>query len=100
MQQEDERPFAGLDVVQRHVVPDLGVALAEPGACVDRCGGECGCGVHFNPLSRDLVDATDPDPDAVASRPGDTRVCTRVGTSVRIWQMSSRGSRSPVSCKG
>ena len=56
MQQDDQRPVAGLDVMQLHVA-DLGVALAKVGAGVRRRAGEgIGCrGGHDNLLSRDLV---------------------------------------------
>jgi hypothetical protein len=40
MQQEDERPVAGLDVVQLHVA-DVGVALSKADAGVDRRADGC-----------------------------------------------------------
>ena len=52
VQQEDQWPVAGLDVVQLHVA-DLGVALAKAGADVDRRagGGVGGRGGHDDLLS-------------------------------------------------
>jgi hypothetical protein len=56
VQQDDQRPVAGLDVVHAHVA-DLGVALAKAAACVDRRAGEgVWCrGGHENLLSGGLV---------------------------------------------
>ena len=77
VQQDDQRPVAGLDVVQLHVA-DLGVALAKGGAGVDRRAGEgIGCrGGHDNLLQEIwLCVQLDPAPLASPSRPWNALVC-------------------------
>ena len=50
VQQDDQRPVAGLDVVQHHVVADLGVPVAKTGA-----GNGLRCRGHGGLLSREVI---------------------------------------------
>ena len=76
VQQDDERPVAGLDVVQLHVA-DLGVPLAKAGAGVDRRAGGCvGVVVVMTLPWRGGCRDNHLAPVSPPSRPWDALVCT------------------------